>query len=222
MRSRLAVLALAASLTLTGCQLLGGAEGPDSALDSLVDGLSSGDLSGVPFDEAEAPEQYAAVVGGLGEVNPGVEVVDTDVVDDTATAELSWSWELEGKPWTYATTADLTRLDDAWQVTWAPSLVEGSLAAGEHLTLTRSTAPRGRITGAGDRAIVAPRDVVRLGLDKTLLTADEVAAGQVAESARAIAEALGVGAGAFVKQAEGAGDKAYVEAIVLRADEVGS
>jgi cell division protein FtsI/penicillin-binding protein 2 len=215
MRSRLAVLALAASLALTGCQLLGDEEGPESALDSLAGGLSSGDLSGVPFDTTDASEQYAAVVDGLGEVLPSVEVGDAEVTDDTAAASVSWTWELDGQPWTYDTTADLTRVDDAWQVAWAPSLVEPSLVEGEHLTLTRTPAERGQITGAGDRAIVAPREVVRLGLDKTKLTATD----DVAASAQAIAAALEVDAAAFTERAEAAGDKAFVEALVLRAED---
>ena len=219
MRSRLAVLALVASLALTGCQLLGVDEGPEPTLDSLAGGLSSGDLSGVRFDAADAAEQYAEVVDGLGEVDPTIEVAEPSVTDDTATAELTWSWELDAQPWTYVTTADLARVDDAWQVTWAPSLVEPSLVEGEHLTLTRTPAERGRITGAGDRAIVAPRDVVRLGLDKTKLTAEQVAAGQVTASAQAIASALEVDAAAFTERAEAAGDKAFVEALVLRAEE---
>ena len=219
MRSRLAVLALVASLALTGCQLLGVDEGPEPTLDSLAGGLSSGDLSGVRFDAADAAEQYAEVVDGLGEVDPTIEVAEPSVTDDTATAELTWSWELDAQPWTYVTTADLARVDDAWQVTWAPSLVEPSLVEGEHLTLTRTPAERGRITGAGDRAIVAPRDVVRLGLDKTKLTAEQVAAGQVIASAQAIASALEVDAAAFTERAEAAGDKAFVEALVLRAEE---
>lgn len=219
MRSRLAVLAITTSLALTGCQLLGGGEDPSSALDSLAEGLSSGDLSASPFDAADASEQYAAVVDGLGDVLPEVDVADAEVADDTATAEVSWSWDLDGQPWTYDTTADLTRVDDAWQVTWAPSLVEPSLVEGEHLTLARTAAERGQITGAGDRAIVAPRDVVRLGLDKTKLTAAEVAAGAVTTSAQAIASALDIGVADFAKRAEAAGDKAFVEALVLRAEE---
>lgn len=219
MRSRLAVLALAVPLALSGCQLLGGDEGPEPALDSLAGGLSSGDLSAVPFDATDASEQYAAVVEGLGEVEPSVEAAEPVVTDDTATAELTWSWELDGQPWTYVTTADLARVDDAWQVTWAPWLVESSLVEGEHLTLTRTPAERGQITGAGDRAIVAPREVVRLGLDKTKLTAEQVAAGQVTASAQAIASALEVDAAAFTERAEASGDKAFVEALVLRAED---
>ena len=205
MRSRLAVLALAASLVLTGCQLLGDQEGPEPALDALAEGLASGDLGAVPFDVEDPSAAYAEVITGLGEVIPGVDVADAEVTDDTATASVSWTWELDGQPWTYDTTADLTRVDDAWQVTWAPSLVEPSLVEGEHLTLTRTPAERGRITGAGDRAIVAPRDVVRLGLDKTKLTAEQVAAGQVTASAQAIAAALEVDAARLRRAGRGRG-----------------
>ena len=61
--------------------------------------------------------------------------------------------------------------------------------------------------------------MVLLGLDKTKLSADEVAAGQVATSAQAIAEALEIDAAAYVEQAEAAGDKAFVQALVLRAED---
>ena len=216
MRSRLAVLALSGTLALSGCQLLGDEEGPESALDALSDGLSSGDVSAVAFDDADAPEAYAEVVDGLGEVTPDVEVADPEVTEDTATAAMTWTWDLDGSAWSYESTADLTRVDDTWQIAWAPSLVEPSLVDGEHLTLTRSPAERGRITGAGDRAIVAPRDVVRLGLDKTKLSATD----DVATSADAIASALKIDAAAYTKQAVAAGDKAFVEALVLRADDV--
>lgn len=215
MRSRLAVLALATSLALTGCQLLGGGEDPSSALESLTSGLASGDLSAVPFDVADPSAAYADVVTGLGEVQPSVDAAEADVTDDTATAELTWTWELDGQPWTYATTADLTRVEDAWQVAWAPDLVEPSLVEGEHLTLSRTAAARGQIMGAGDRAIVAPRDVVRLGLDKTKLTATD----DVAAAASAIATALKIDVDSFTERAVAAGDKAFVEALVLRAEE---
>ncbi len=226
MRSRLAVLALAASTALTGCQVLGGEEGPESTLEALESGLTTGDLSTIVFDDADAQEQYAAVVDRLGDVKPSVEVSAAEVTDETATSEVSWTWDLdrdlEGEPWSYASTASLTRVDDEWQVTWTPSLVEPSLVEGEHLTLTRTPAERGTITGAAERAIVAPRDVVLLGLDKTKLTAEQVAAGQVIASAKAIAAALKVDAAAYTKQAEAAGEKAFVQAIVLRAEEATS
>jgi cell division protein FtsI/penicillin-binding protein 2 len=227
MRSRLAapvlapVLAtvLAAPLALTGCQLLGDDEGPGATLAALQDGLTSGDLSAVAFTSADPTDDYTVVVEGLGEVEPDVEVGDAEVADDTASAEVSWTWDLDGESWTYATSADLTRVEDTWQVAWAPSLVEPSLVEGERLALQRTSAERGRITGAVDRAIVAPRDVVLLGLDKTKLTADQVADGQVAISAQAIAEALKVDAAAYTEQAEAAGEKAFVQALVLRAEE---
>ncbi len=214
MHSRLAVLALVASLALTGCQISGGASGPDSAVAALRDGLASGDLSAVAFDADEAGEQYAAIVEGLGESRPEVEVGDAAVSDDTATTDITWTWDLDGSPWSYSTSADLRRADDEWTLIWEPSLVEPSLVAGEHLTLTRTAAERGQITGADDRTIVAPRDVVRLGLDKTKIDAT-----QVPGSARAIARALKIGVKGFVQDAEAAGEKAFVEALVLRAEE---
>lgn len=215
MRSRLAVLALAGTLSLTGCQLLGGGEDPSATLDSLTSGLVSGDLGAVPFSSPDPSAAYAEVTDGLGDLQLSVDAADAEVADDTASAVLTWTWDLDGQEWTYDTTANLTRVEDAWQVAWAPELVEPSLVEGERLTLTRTAAERGRINGAGDRAIVAPRDVVRLGLDKTKLTADD----DVTTSAQAIAAALDLDAKAYVERAEESGDKAFVEALVLRAED---
>ncbi|HXH79932.1 penicillin-binding transpeptidase domain-containing protein [Nocardioides sp.] len=219
MRSRLAAPVLVTSLLLTGCQLLGAGESPTNTLRALEIGLTTGDLSAVDFRSSDPTEDYAAVVEGL-DVPHSVDVGEAEVTEDTATAEVDWQWDTDvADPWTYSATVDLTLVEDTWQVVWAPALVEPSLVEGERLTLQRTGAERGRITGAGDRAIVAPRDVVLLGLDKTKLTAEQVAGGQVALSAQAIAEALKVDAAAYTKQAEAAGEKAFVQALVLRAEE---
>ncbi|UUZ61318.1 hypothetical protein [Nocardioides sp. B-3] len=129
MRSRLAVLVVGTSLALTGCQLLGGGEDPSVALDSLAAGLSSGDLSAVPFDVEDPSAAYGDVVAGLGEVTPAVDAAEAEVTEDTATAALTRTRELDGQPRSYETTADLTP---------GRRRVAGRLGAG-----TRRAVPRG-------------------------------------------------------------------------------
>ena len=135
--------------------------------------LSSGDLAAVPFDTADASEQYAAVVDGLGEVQPdrrgGRRGGHRRHGDGRGHAGPGSSTASPG-PTTPPPTSP------AWTTRGRSRGRRRSSnrrsSTGEHLTLTRTAAERGQITGAGDRAIVAPRDVVRLGLDKTKLTAD--------------------------------------------------
>jgi cell division protein FtsI/penicillin-binding protein 2 len=196
--------------------------GPDQAATVLAAGLSSLDLSAVPFTQAtaDASQQLAAVVEGMGERRPTVRVQSTREVEDTATAVLELTWDLDDsdQDWTYITTAPLTYQEDeegdGWRVEWSPTLVEPSLDAGERLVVRDLPAERGDILGAGGEALVTDRPVVRVGIDKT-----KVASEQAAESARRLAEQLpSVDAAGFVERVGAAGPKAFVEAIVLRTD----
>lgn len=209
-------LVLVAGL-LSSCQLLGGGEGPERALAQLEDGLTNGELAGVPVDVRDLGTRYRLVLEPLGEdVTRTVEAGEPAVDGDTAAAPLTWTWDLGEQEWTYATDVALTRTgaDDSWVVAWDPSIVEPTLEEGERLDLRRTPAPRGRILGAGGRAVVAARDVVRLGLDKTRLPA-----GQVAASARRIASVLDLDVRSFVERAEASGEAAFVEAIVMRTED---
>ena len=52
---------------------------------------------------------------------------------------LSWSWPLpadDPEPWTYTTEVALERTGEEWVPTWAPTVVEGSLAEDEVLDVT--------------------------------------------------------------------------------------
>ena len=57
--------------------------------------------------------------------------------------------------------------------------------------------------------------MLRVGLDK-----EKVPAGQVPDSARRLAQLVGVDAASFVKQVNGTGARAYVQALVYRRDDV--
>lgn len=199
---------------LTGCEI-GDDTDPqlESAVDALVAGLESGDLSDVPVDGGDPTSAYGELTTGFAP-DPQVEATDVDADGDSATATLRWSWDFPARPWEYETTAELTRSGDAWQVAWDPQVVHPTLQEGWTLDLDEVSADRGDILGARDSLIVTERDVIRFGLDKT-----KVRGAQVAASARRVAELLDIDAAAFVKEAQAAGPKAFVEAIVLRADE---
>ena len=228
MRSRPAARALVTSLVLTLGLTLAACSGDDDPADpesadgmaeALAGGLESGDLSGVGFADETSEEVtafYTKIVENLGEVTPAVEVTSVAEKDGTATATLSWSWPLgpDGEAWTYESRAELVRAEDRWQVRWERAVVEPSLSKGTVLDLTPVAARRGDVTGADGLALVTARPVVRVGLDKARIESGLTGA------ARALAELVDIEVAPYVALTKAAGDKAFVEAIVYRQDEV--
>lgn len=214
----------ALALAATACdpsETVSGPSGPDpdAAAAALASALASRDLSGVDLgatSTAEATEEYAEVVDGMGDLEPTVSTEGADEADDgTATATLTWSWPVAGQEWTYDTVATMTEADDTWQVDWSRELLAPELGPDRVLDATTIAAARGEITGAGGRALVLDRPVLRFGIDKTLVP--EARAGQ---SARRLAALVDVDPTAYAKEVEAAGDAAFVEAIVYRREDV--
>jgi cell division protein FtsI/penicillin-binding protein 2 len=210
---------LAVALLLGGCSLPG--SGPDAgdAADTLAAGLTKGSLTKVAFtgDDAAARSSYATITKGVdgAEVKAGhVSTKDAD-----ATATLDWRWKVGSKSWSYKTQVRMHKTDTSdgasWLVRWSPTVVEPSLKSGERLGTTTLKAQRGDILGAKGSTLVTQRPVLRVGLDK-----EKVAAGQVPDSARRLAQLVGVDAAAFAKQVAGTGPRAFVQALVYRRTEV--
>jgi cell division protein FtsI/penicillin-binding protein 2 len=205
---------------LTGCQAaqdLGGPD-PDEAAAALATALGAGDFQAVTFTNAtadEAKRSYSKILDGMGEAEPAVEVAGVEDSGDTATVQLAWSWPLEGHRWAYRAEGSLRSVDDEWQAVWKPTLVESSLQRDEVLDSSEVVADRGHILGAGGQTLVAERPVERIGIDRT-----QVKAARAGESARQLAQLVGVDAAPYVKQVEAAGEEAFIEAIVFRRDDV--
>ena len=189
---------------------------PEPVAQALADGLAAGDLSDVELaDPAGVEQQLTEILDGMGDLEPRVELTEVTESDGAATATLGWSWSITEQDWTYTTTAQLSRVDEAWVVEWEPSIVEPSLRRGGALELTGITAARGEIVGAGGQAIVADRPVTRFGIDKSA-----VSKSRAVESARALAGLLDLDVPSYVERVKASGDEAFVEAIVLRRDEI--
>ena len=217
--ARLLLPALCLAILAAGCGSKDSGPGPAPTADGLAQGLASGDLSGVVFagtDAARAAREYDATVAGLGDVKPKVQVSAVKKSSDSAaTATLSWLWPL-GTGWSYQTTVPLKLLGDGWQVTWAPSVVEPSLDD-PRTTLSASTvsATRGDVVGPHGVGLVTERPVLRFGVDK-----HKVKGPAALDSARQLAQLLGIDVASYVKLVKSAGNEQFVEAIVYRQDEV--
>jgi cell division protein FtsI/penicillin-binding protein 2 len=215
---RTLVAALVLPLTVSACTSAD--KGPTAAATAsdLAAALTAGRLGTLKFDGG-TPEQaqrlWSRAVDGMGNAEPRVSVGKVSEPESgPATARLTYAWRLPGapEPWTYQTTARLTRgTDDAWRVRLAPSLVHPDLRDGERLEARTVLAKRADILGAGGRPLVTERPVLRFGIDKA-----QVASQRAAASARALARLVGVEPAPYVEQVRDAGAKAFVEAIVLR------
>ena len=194
---------------------------PGPVAEQLAAALTAGDLADVPLvgaTGAEATAALTAAIEGLSPTTPAVTVeavaADDDADPPSATATLAWTWDLDAgeTDWTYTTTAPLEQVDDAWAVRWSLHVVHDDLLEGLVLGVNRTTAERAVVLGAGGaEVLVEPRPVLRLGLDKTRIDAT----GQP-DSAQRIATLLGLDAADYVERVAASGERAFVEALVVR------
>lgn len=224
MRPRLAGL-LALLLLAAGCTSSGDdpsesdGPAPEGTAAALAAALASGDFTAVEFTQVTAQTvtaDHAEVVEGMGEASPTVEAGEVSTDGESAVASLSWSWPVtETEPWAYTSEARLSLVEGEWQVVWSRAVVEPSLGEATTLDLTPVAAARGDISGAGGLALVTPRPVVRVGIDRGAVPPAGAAA-----SARRLAALVDIDVAPYVKEVTGAGELAFVEAIVYRNDEV--
>lgn len=201
----------------SACSLLGGEEEQPAseAAVALAAALSDHTLADVPLVDEADRTSFEEMVSPLGDIPVTVEAGAVEEAETSATATLSWSWDLaEGAPWSYDTTVSLGRTETGWQVDWDPATLAPDLTDGDTLGLRTLTPARGDITGQGGAVLVTERPVLRYGLDKT-----KVEGPQVARSARRIARILDVDVAAYVERAAAMGSAAFVEALVLREDD---
>ncbi|MBW9216365.1 penicillin-binding protein [Mumia sp. zg.B53] len=203
--------------TVLGASVLGACSGSpaEPEAEQLAEGLSSLDLSGVEIDDSAAGAELTQITKGLDDLRPTVSVKGVAEEDETATATLAYRWEFgPDVAWEYETKAEMRRADDTWTVAWSPSLVAPDLAEGQRLRVRTVPAQRGDILGGSGTVLVTERSVQRIGIDKTA-----VPAARQPSSARALARILGIDADDYAAEVAAAGPKAFVEAIVLRAEQ---
>ncbi len=207
----------ALALTLVACTDTGPTA--EDAAATFAEGLTALDVTGSTFTAgsvATVNEELATITAALDPITPSVSVGAVESPSEgTATVQLDHVWDLDDSDddWAYTTSVELSLVDDVWQVAWDPAAAVDGLEPGQVLTVSSNPAERGDILGADGEILVTDRPVLRIGIDKTQLEAD-----QWAGSAEALAELVGVDPAAFATQVDGAGSEAFVEAIVLRDD----
>ena len=137
----------------------------------------------------------------------------------------------ESENWSYQTQAQLVwdETNEVWQPQLNASALVPGLANDGQVNVVIDTAERGTIRDGEDNALVMNRPVQRIGIDKSHVlealssgdadpTQDDIEE-TLTESATALAEALDLDPGPLVDRTLGAGERAWVEFIVLRDDE---
>lgn len=201
---------------------------PGPVADAFAADLADGTFDGAPVADPDlAAGQLTAILGDVAEFPRTVTVAslpEPDDGDDDAskqrTATLSWSIDLgEGtEPLTYETSAILTLAepdddaDPAWSVGWSPTVVHPGASDTSVMTLERTPAERGDVTGRGGQPIVVEREIFRIGIDKANLAEDRW---QPAAEALAAALTLDDQAG-YVQRVLDAGPAAFPVALTIR------
>ena len=221
----LAAAALAAG-ALTGCS---GEDGPERSVEAFLNGWHSGDLQAVGFLDpsgsrvpaAEVAKEIKALSGELAATPPELKRLgDAKITADTATARVQVTWTLPGQTrWAYESPVRLQRGgDDQWQVIWEPAVVQEQLEQGDRLALRRDTAPRAAMLDGAGNPIVAPRPVVRVGVQPSEVTDVTALVRQLDAAFTAIRPALvpPVDLGDLPKRIAEADPGAFVEVVTLR------
>ncbi|MFF5175015.1 penicillin-binding transpeptidase domain-containing protein [Micromonospora sp. NPDC000089] len=181
-RVRPAVAGLTAALLAAGllaaCSTDGG---PDPTLDAFLAGWRSGDLGAVGFVDpaggrlpaTEVAKQLKELSGDLAATPPTLRRTGAAAVtSNLATATVRVEWPLPGgATWAYDRPVRLRQGGgEQWQVIWEPAVVQEQLDTGDRLVLRRDPATRGAVLDAAGQPIVAPRPVVRVGVQPNQVT----------------------------------------------------
>jgi cell division protein FtsI/penicillin-binding protein 2 len=190
---------------------------PDRVAAALAAGLSTKDLSPVPFIGSTGTainELFQPLVAGMG-LKPSVTVASVSRDGSSATARLSYSWAFPGvpEPWAYQTDAKLARESGQWKISWQPSIVQSQLDGTNRLTQRRLYPARGELLGENGDPIVVDRAVFRIGIDKSKLNEQEAKS-----SAVRLAKVVKIKPKPYAAKVAAAGSSAFVVAIVFRMD----
>lgn len=194
---------------------------PDSPIGpvvaAVVKGITTGSLDEAPSTAPRlAAADYEQIGKGMDGVLPEVIPGEPRYHDDMAHVPLNYRWKLPGGDWTYQVDAPFVVRDQRWVLQWSPAVIHPDLTAETRLVHTRTPAKRGSILGRNGAVLMSQMPVLRLGLDKTRVDPD-----RAADSARRLATLLKIDPDSYVDRVRGAGEQAFVEALVVRGPRTG-
>lgn len=191
----------------------------DAAVATFVAAVNAGrpGEGGTVQPAADVQAEFDAAVAGLGAertltVSAGPAVVEGDV----ATAPLRVEWGVAGASWTSTGTLELehdasaTDDDDpAWRARWALAGLDARLGPGDVLAVEQVEPERAPILDGAGAPLVAPTDVVVIGVQPRRATDVDALTAE-------LARILGIDGEALAARIRAAGPDAFVDVITLR------
>ncbi|MEU8169231.1 penicillin-binding transpeptidase domain-containing protein [Micromonospora sp. NPDC049004] len=226
------IAALTATLLTAGVlSACSGDDGPERSADAFLAGWRSGDLqavamvdtTGAKVPAAEVTKEIKELSGELAATPPALaRQGEPKITKNIATTTIRVDWSLPGQAhWTYDRELRLVKGDDdQWQVMWEPRVLHEQLTKGDRLGLRRDTGPRAGLLDAAGTPIVAPRPVVRVGVQPNQVTDIKKLVKDLDAAFKAIRPALvpAVDLGDLPKRVAEADPGALVEVVTLRED----
>jgi cell division protein FtsI/penicillin-binding protein 2 len=195
------------------------------AAQAFVSDWQGGRLAAVAWNGttgAAMQTEYAAAVAGMGAIKPAVKLSSVQRNGTTATAHVAVTWPLgSGQSYSYTSAVTLTDRSGgsggssgfgSWRV--SPEGVAGAsdfapITRDARLSLSRTQAARGLVTGKGGATIVGPGKVVDVGIEPSRMT-------NAASLVKTVARLTGVEAAPLAKAVAAALPDAFVPVITLR------
>jgi cell division protein FtsI/penicillin-binding protein 2 len=161
--------------TMAACT--GASESPQRrAADRFLTAVGQHDVSqaaGATTDPAAARTTLQRSLAGLGATaRAHFEIGSVRTRGSSATAAYSARWSLPGttKSWSYRGTLPVTKRNGHWTVQWHATDLHPGLPAGTHLAVRRVQPPRAALLGSDGKPLFARTPVVRVGIEKKLVT----------------------------------------------------
>ena len=145
----------------------------------------------------------------MGDSRAVVTLIGVRATGSQAVARLRWRWRLPfRRTWSYATNAVLVLRAGGWRPVWSPRLLQPGLRNGESLRLTVRQARRAAILGGDGSPLIAPRQVVNVGVEPSRVQ-------RLGQLAQTLHRVLGINAAALVQAVRTAAPTAFVPVITL-------
>lgn len=228
---------LSSLLLITGCSSEEPRAEISDAAEQTAQALSSGDFSELSLSSGSAQSLQEAVENlhePFGDLAPEVTVEDYTVDEPaedsvrapTAEVRFAHTWDMEelgvdSDPWTYETQASYAydQEENVWTLEGDSESILPGYSGYEAVQMRTTFGQRGRIMDVNGRAMVYNRDVVRIGIDKQLLsTTTSLSEENQREAAADLAEAVGINVEDYQEKVLAYGEQAFVDAITVRRD----
>ncbi|SER56662.1 penicillin-binding transpeptidase domain-containing protein [Actinokineospora terrae] len=180
------LVALVTVLPLSACGLFGSDPEPQDAANQFVAAFAGGDTA-TAAGQTDSPESARALMDKVrGALKPSTvmaQVSRVDVAEGSTKATYQLTWDLgRGRLWTYESSFELRRQDDAWKVHWEPTVLHPKLAAQQTLAVEDADAQLAPVLDRDGEPVLQPERVVSVLFEPAKAGDANAIAGELAKA----------------------------------------